>query len=338
MIKVTVLYPASPLAWFDHDYYETVHMPLAISLLGGAIRSVTVERGLNPGAPWPAPTFEAACHFVCDSLEAYQNAFIPHAERLQQDMANYTDIEAIVQIGAITLDSSVSFIATPPRYKLISHALCPYVQRAAIVFTEKSIPFERVDIDLAAKPDWFLAISPLGKTPVLLVDDVPIFESAVICDYLDETTAPQLHPISALERARHRGWIEFGSATLNAIGGFYSAKDSASLSARRDELRAKFATLETQLADGPYFSGQAFSVVDATFGPIFRYFDVFDSIADFGFFEATPKVRAWRAALGARPSVQQAVAPDYAQLLNQFLATRGSTLSVLITQPAHIPA
>ena len=61
--------------------------------------------------------------------------------------------------------------------KLISHRLCPYVQRAVIALTEKGVPFERVDIDLSNKPDWFRALSPLGKTPVLLVGDVPILES-----------------------------------------------------------------------------------------------------------------------------------------------------------------
>ena len=75
---------------------------------------------------------------------------------------------------------------------LVSHALCPYVQRAAIVLLEKAVPFERLWVDLADKPAWFTAISPLGKTPVLLVNDDPIFESAVICEYLDETLPPRL--------------------------------------------------------------------------------------------------------------------------------------------------
>ena len=77
---------------------------------------------------------------------------------------------------------------------LISHALCPYVQRAVIALLEKNIAFERVDIDLGNKPDWFLKVSPLGKTPVLLVDGQPIFESAVICEYLEDTLSPRLHP------------------------------------------------------------------------------------------------------------------------------------------------
>lgn len=56
---------------------------------------------------------------------------------------------------------------------LVSHLLCPYVQRAVILLTEKQIPFERIDVDLSNKPDWFLKVSPLGKTPVLLVDGQP---------------------------------------------------------------------------------------------------------------------------------------------------------------------
>src|SRR3954447_15209415 len=109
--------------------------------------------------------------------------------------------------------------------KLVSHKLCPYVQRAVIALTEKGVPFERIDIDLANKPDWFLAISPLGKTPVLQVGDVAIFESAVILEYLEETGPKPLHPASALSRAEHRGWIDFGSVVLNDIAGFYGAPD-----------------------------------------------------------------------------------------------------------------
>jgi glutathione S-transferase len=97
---------------------------------------------------------------------------------------------------------------------LVSHQLCPYVQRVAIVLAEKGADFERRDIDLSARPDWFLAISPLGKTPVLLTGDHALFESNVICEYLDDTLLPKLHPANALQRARHRAWMEFGSTSL----------------------------------------------------------------------------------------------------------------------------
>jgi glutathione S-transferase len=212
---------------------------------------------------------------------------------------------------------------------LVSHALCPYVQRAAIVLAEKGVVFERRDVDLAHKPDWFHAVSPLGKTPVLLVDGEPVFESAVICEYLDETMAPRLHPHDALARARERGWVEFGSALLNTIGAFYNAADETALAARRAELRARFQTLEPVLdASGPFFAGTRFGLVDAAFGPVFRYFDVFEAIdSGFAVFEGLPRVAAWRHALAARPSVRQAVAPDYAARLLGFIAGRGSALA-----------
>ena len=215
-----------------------------------------------------------------------------------------------------------------PPLTLVSHELCPYVQRAAIVLAEKGTPFERRTVDLSNKPDWFRAVSPLGKTPVLLVGDVPIFESAVICEYLDETIEPQIHPADPLQRARHRAWMEFGSSILNSIAGFYDAPDAAALTRKRDELVARFQQLEGVLGEGPYFANHQFSIVDAVFGPVFRYFDVFDWIADFGWFSSTPKVVAWREVLATRESVRTAVIDDYPRRLWQFLLMRRSALSL----------
>ena len=215
---------------------------------------------------------------------------------------------------------------TPPLI-LISHALCPYVQRAAIVLTEKGLAFERRDIDLANKPDWFLRVSPLGKTPVLLVGGQAIFESAVICEYLEETALPRLHAADALQRARHRAWMEFGSALLNSIGAFYTAADETALQSRAAAIRGSWCQVEAALGDGPYFGGASFSLVDAVFGPVFRYFDVFDAIGDFGFWAGLPRVQAWRVALHSRPSVVAAVQPDYPERLRAFLRARRSALS-----------
>jgi glutathione S-transferase len=215
------------------------------------------------------------------------------------------------------------------KLKLISHKLCPYVQRAVIALTEKGVPFERIDIDLANKPDWFLAISPLGKTPVLQVGDTAIFESAVILEYLEETLPKPLHPADPLARAEHRGWIEFGSTVLNDIAGFYAAPDEATFAAKTAQLEARFARLEARVAAAPWFDGGEFSLVDAVFGPVFRYFDVFDSIADFGILAGKPKLARWRRALAARPSVRAAVSTDYPVLLRDFLNRRNSWLSQL---------
>jgi glutathione S-transferase len=213
--------------------------------------------------------------------------------------------------------------------KLISHKLCPYVQRAVIALTEKGVPFERIDIDLANKPDWFLKISPLGKTPVLLVGDKAIFESAVILEYLEETQAKPLHPADPLERAEHRAWIEFGSAVLNDIAGFYAAPNDVAFEGKVIQLEQRFARLEARVAASPWFDGENFSLVDAVFGPVFRYFDVFDDIGDFGILAGKPKLARWRKALAARPSVRSAVSADYPALLRDFIDRRQSWLSKL---------
>lgn len=223
----------------------------------------------------------------------------------------------------------------PEKLILVSHTLCPYVQRAAIVLVEKNVTFERVYVDLSNKPDWFLKVSPLGKTPVLLVDAQPIFESAVICEYLEEVYLPALHPHNALQRAKHRAWMEFSSSILNNIAGFYSASDCVALYARRNELCVKFAQLEAQLWQrrqvGPYFEGTQFLLVDAVFSPVFRYFDVFESIEAFGFFDHTPRVQSWREHLAARLSVQNAVNANYNLDLLEFLHRKNSAIAQKIT-------
>lgn len=221
---------------------------------------------------------------------------------------------------------------------LISHHLCPYVQRAAISLAEKDVPFSRRTVDLAAKPEWFKRLSPLGKVPALQVETETatetIFESAVILEYIEETQPHPLHPATPLARARHRSWIEYGSSLLNAIGAFYNAPSDTALRAQAERLSAMFARVESELAEGPWFAGDRFSLVDAVYGPIFRYFDTFDRIADFGILRDQPKLNAWRGALAVRPAIRDAVAPDYAARLLQFLENRDSAISARISEAA----
>lgn len=217
-----------------------------------------------------------------------------------------------------------------PALKLISHYLCPYVQRARIVLAEKGIDHDLEFIDLANKPAWLKEISPLGKVPVLLADGRPVFESAVISEYLDEVTPGSLHPADPYEKARNRAWIEYASSTLNTVSGFYNAGNDATFQALTEALCDRFRTLESELGAGPFFNGSDFSLVDAAFAPLFRYFDVIEQIVDAGFFDGAPKVARWRHELARRPSVRDAVVADYPQRLRRFFLERGSVLSDLV--------
>lgn len=217
-------------------------------------------------------------------------------------------------------------------FELISNILCPFTQRAAIQLAEKGLQARRTYIDLADKPDWFTQLSPLGKVPVLRVGGTAVFETAVICEYIEEATIDQapMWPAQALDRARHRAWAEFASTVIANVFGFYMAPDEAAFERKRAELAGRFARLESQLAGaGPYFDGERFGLVDAAFAPIFRLLETFDLLADFRLLQGLPETAAYRSHLAARPSVQAAVVPDYGQVFLHYLAGRGSHMARL---------
>lgn len=104
MVKVSILYPSTPDSRFDFDYYLNVHMPMSIARLGAAMKSIQVERVVDPGPPWPSPPFAAVCSFICESKEAFEAAFLPHMAELQADATNYTDVQQIVLVSEVAID------------------------------------------------------------------------------------------------------------------------------------------------------------------------------------------------------------------------------------------
>lgn len=213
-------------------------------------------------------------------------------------------------------------------FHLISHDLCPYVQRAVIVLNEKQIPHRRSYIDLASKPEWFRALSPLGRVPVLQTGTRVLFESQVIAEYLDEITPGSLHPTDPLEKARHRSWIEYGSEVLKAVGAYYAAPDGRAEKERSDILLSKVARIETEL-QGPFFGGPEFSMIDGVWGTIFRYFDTFDQLHGRDFLQAADRVAEWRRKIETRASVRNAVPEGYPARLTAFLARRDGPVGEL---------
>jgi uncharacterized protein (TIGR02118 family) len=105
MIEITILYPCAPGRRFDHAYYETVHIPMALKLLGPAVKGVAVTRGVAAGPPWPDPTYSTICRFICESVESYERAVLPHLGRLQADLSNYSDCEPVIQICEISVQT-----------------------------------------------------------------------------------------------------------------------------------------------------------------------------------------------------------------------------------------
>ena len=106
------------------------------------------------------------------------------------------------------------------KYMLVSFKTCPWVQRSAIILREKNTPFEMRHIEPDNRPDWFLAISPHKKVPVVRIDDKDsLFESNAINEYLDETVEPRLHPADPLKRAVNRAWTDYVPTFSSSVSG-----------------------------------------------------------------------------------------------------------------------
>jgi glutathione S-transferase len=218
-----------------------------------------------------------------------------------------------------------------PPLKLVSFELCPYVDRSRIVLAEKDVPHEVELIDLANKPAWFLAVSPMGRVPVLLAGDRPIFESMIINELIEELhPRPPLLPADPFERAEARGWIVFANdvvfpasfqAMLALAGG-----DAEALAKPLATLADALAKLEAQVArgGGPFFAGGAFTLVDAAFAPFFRRWRAVEGwgAAEARLLARHPAVSAWADALLARPSVRAAEPPEFPRRLREYFEKR----------------
>lgn len=103
MIKVSVMYPNTPGARFDHGYYRDRHMPLVKQRMGDKCKYYTVDKGLAGADPQSPATYVAMCHIFCDSIEAFEAGFGPHAKEILADIANYTDLAPVIQISEVVV-------------------------------------------------------------------------------------------------------------------------------------------------------------------------------------------------------------------------------------------
>lgn len=103
VIKVSVFYPYTPGARFDHDYYRDRHLPLLKERMGSRCLFYTIDKGLAGGAPGSPPLFVGMCHVYCDSVADFEAGFGPHAAEILADVANYTDLAPQLQISEVVV-------------------------------------------------------------------------------------------------------------------------------------------------------------------------------------------------------------------------------------------
>jgi glutathione S-transferase len=220
------------------------------------------------------------------------------------------------------------------KYMLVSFETCPWVQRAAIVLREKKIEFELRHIPRDNRPDWFLAISPHKKVPVLRIDDKEsLFESNAICEYLDETIAPKLHPADPLARAVNRAWTDYVPTFSSSVTSSAYTENQADYDKAIAKIPEAFDKLEKALVAqgaGPFFNGASYSLVDAAYAPFLQRYLFLDRVRKIGQLEKYPRLKAWTDALMARPSTHSFPAAEFEAMYRANLKARKVFLSQFI--------
>lgn len=215
--------------------------------------------------------------------------------------------------------------------ELVSFKLCPYVQRAVIALKEKQLPYQITYIDLMDPPNWFKEISPLGKVPLLKVGDEVLFESAVISEYIDETSEGSLHPEDALQRAKHRGWIEFASSCLETLYTLNTTEEQEAFDEAVETMQKRLSKVEEVLQSGSLFSGERFSLVDAAFAPLFMRLGLLKQLTGTETMSNLPKVTAWSEQLLQRENVQQSVVEEFPMMYRGMLKMKAGIASTKLS-------
>ena len=210
------------------------------------------------------------------------------------------------------------------KLELISFPLCPFVQRSVITLLEKEADFSTTYIDLTDKPDWFLAISPEGKVPVLRVDDTDvIFESAVINEFVNEVTEGDLHPTDPVRKAHNRAWTALGETMTFDQFHLMTAADEKAFEEVWNRTEPRLAKLEAAIS-GPFFNGDTVSLVDTAFAPLLQRYAIMAEIMDLPDYADFTGLHRWWEALRQRPSVPGSVPADFETQLRQYFREKDS--------------
>ncbi len=202
-----------------------------------------------------------------------------------------------------------------PKLKLISFKICPFVQRSVILLKEKGIDYDIEFIDPYDPPEWFKAISPTGKVPVLLVDDQPLFESAVINEYLDEVFPPAVHPVDPFKKAQNRAWMEYTSPLNMSFFQMIMTGDKEAAEKTKEDFIQQLAGLDKVATNAPWFNGNDFSMVDISAAPVFTRLDFLKQQFDMDLLEGFSNLQRWSKEIHNRQSVLDSIVEGFDELM-----------------------
>lgn len=249
--------------------------------------------------------------------------------------------------------------------ELYTHPLSPCAQKVRILLAEKDLSYTAHHVDLPKKDNLkpeYLKLNPLGVVPTLVHEGVPVIESSVICEYLDDAFPEHsLKPKSALARAEMRLWMKHVDGKLHPSCGALqwplvmrpqlmqnSPEERAALldqipeKPRRERQKRlaemglnapdvagavqvymqTIANMEKALQRNQWLVSDSFSLADIVVAPYFQ------TVHQFGWYEMlkdAPHVKAWFLRCQQRPAYKVGVSDDFSDSLLAELKSTGQT-------------
>ena len=205
-----------------------------------------------------------------------------------------------------------------------------------IVLRAKKVEFDVTYITKEDKPDWFLELSPHGKVPVLKVNDIALFESNAIAEFLDEVVEPRLAPQDPIMRAYNRAWTDFTGNWAKALNQVTYAKTVEEHASALNELPLTLQKLEDALSrrsnNGPYFNDENISLVDAAYAPFIMRFEIVEGINPTHISKQYPNISAWSDALMDNEFVINSVPNDFSEVYQVNLYNRKTLAAEILNQ------
>ncbi|XP_047065814.1 probable glutathione S-transferase GSTU6 [Lolium rigidum] len=210
--------------------------------------------------------------------------------------------------------------------KLLGSWLSPFATRVKLALALKGLSYAEVEEDLCNKSELLLRSNPVHKkVPVLIHNGVPVCESVIIMQYIDEAFAgagPSLLPLDPHERAVARFWASYIDEKLVIpwVRSFRGTTEEE----KSEGLKQAFAAVENlegalrecSKGKGGFFGGDGIGLVDITLGSLLTWAHAAEVMSGTRIFDParTPLLAAWMVRFDEL-DVAKAVLPDVGRMV-----------------------